>query len=491
MTEKTLPIDGVFDTDTGTIKGLTDGEYVYPVLTPAQVEATKSLVSGYGKHPQSLIGTLAVLGDSLGANNFSATAGGIVNVTQPRGALIWLNYYLGGPWRWAQNSLNAVAGERTDQWSDGNAELLARATPVDWLYITFPTNDVAQGVDPDVTIANLLGYVQSHQARGTRVILGTGGANTSMTTTKWAAIRKIIEWQRAMSRTGGCWLLEMAQAVCDPDTGLMVSANAYDSTTHVNSIGANKQAIAVAPQFLALARLSSRMLRINAKDQAAYNPTMTGSASGIPLGWASYGTAGARTKVSRTDIPGEWAQIVYTPASNTEDVGISQAMALTTAWSAGSKTLGVRVKGSYGDHWVCSTAGTSSGSEPAAMAAASLVGDTVTDSGGVVWTRVQTIVPGVSRVTISAEIQGANHPRIQVNFGGASGDLTLFRAMDPNASDTPPALATVASDIVPVVVSPTVTVPADATGMTVYISGRGLSGVATTVQIGRVFVDVE
>lgn len=46
MTEKTLPIDGVFDTDTGTIKGLTDGEYVYPVLTPTQVEATKSLVSG-------------------------------------------------------------------------------------------------------------------------------------------------------------------------------------------------------------------------------------------------------------------------------------------------------------------------------------------------------------------------------------------------------------------------------------------------------------
>lgn len=460
-------------------------------LDASEVAVVRGMVSGAGKLPQSLIGTIAVLGDSRGANHFSATAGGVVNVTRPRGVLTWLNYYLGGPWRWAQNTLDAVAGERTDQWSDGHAELIARATPVDWLYITFPTNDVAQGIDPLTTIENLRTYVLAHQARGTRIILGTGGANTSMTPAKWAAIRTIIDWQRSMARTGGCWLLEMAQAVCDPDTGLMIAANAYDGTTHENSIGANKQAVAAAPQFLALARLSSRMLRTNAKDTALYNPTLAGDVAGTPSGWAIYGTAGTRTKVARADNPGEWAQIVYTPASNTEDAGISQTMALTTAWSTGAKALGVRVRGSYGDHWVCSTAGTSSGTEPAGMAAASLLGDTVTDSGGVVWTRVQTIVPAVSRVTVSAEIVGANHPRVQVNFGGAAGDLKLFRAMDPNAADTPPALAAVASDIVPVVVTPTVTVPADATSMTVYISGRGLSGATTTVQIGRVFVDVE
>lgn len=461
----------------------------FPMVSPVLADDMRPAVEGAAG--RSLIGTLAMFGDSRAVAAVSFTAGGQLQATAPRQVMVWLNYYLGGPWRWLQQTTFGVGGERTDQWSDGHAAILA-AKP-DFVYVSFPTNDVSQNIEVAVTVGYLDAYINDHLKNGSRVILATNGPK-AYTNAQWVKVKQINAWLAGKARSVGAVLIDCAAPVGDPTTGQYAAGYSYDNV-HESSSGAARQASAAKPLFHARARRESRMSRANLWDTAAYNPAMAGSVSGLPSGWNSYGVAGTRTKVARSDIPGEWARAVFTSAADTEQVGISQAMQLLTAWSAGAKALGVRIKGSGGDHWVCSTAGTSSGTEPAAMAAASLPGDTVTDSGGVVWTRVVTIVPGMSRVTVSAEIAvsgtGGFQPRIDCTFGGAAGDLAYFRAMSSIAADALPLITDTSSDPVPVLTTPTVLVPADATALTVYVYSRGSNGTTLTCDIGRVLVEVE
>ncbi len=459
----------------------------------------KSLVGPDGSYfpvieNSGLIGTLAVLGDSRGALGYAFTADGRCQSTIPRAALNWLNFYLGGPWKYVQTSVFSVAGERTDEWEDGHQAILALTTRPDYVYITFPTNDPQQGIDAAVTIANMERFVKAHAARGSRIILQTAGSNNANTTLKWTKIKRINDWIKATAATIGAYVIDTLTPTADPATGLFYTGYGYDGT-HENALAAQKQAVFNAPKFLAQARLASRMAKANLWETAAFNGAMAGNVANIPTGWTSTGTAGTRTKQARSDIPGEFARVAFTSASDTEESGIYQAFNFNTAWATGSKALGVRVKGSFGDHWVCTTAGTSSGTEPAAMATASNPGDVVTDSGGVVWTRIATIVPGVSRITVLAEMQvsgtGGHQPRIQCTFGGTADQMSLFRSMSPNAADVSPPIAVVASDIVPVLTTPTVLVPADATSLSMYITCRAANGVAVTVDIGRVVIEVE
>lgn len=442
----------------------------------------------------SLVGTLAVLGDSRGALAYSFTAAGVLQSTIPRQAVVWLNYYLGGPWRYVALPAFSVAGERTDEWADGQAAILALPTPPNFVHITFPTNDIGQGVNENVTIGILNGYIDAHVARGSELILQKAGAKSTNTSEMWRKIRAINAWIDAKAAVIGALVIDTLTPTADPVTGAFAATYSYDNL-HEAAPGAARQAVFNAPKFLHRARRRSRMSRANLWETAAYNPGMSGNASGLPTGWGAYGQAGVRSKVARADIPAEWARAVFTSAADTEYVGLTQSIIFGTAWATGAKSLGVRVKGSFGDHWLCTTAGTSSGTEPVAMAAASLPGDTVTDSGGVVWTRVATIVPGVSRVTISAEVlasgSGGHQPRIIGNFGSAVGDLTFIRAMSPNAADTLAPIASISSDVVPVLTTPTVVVPADATTLSLYIYCQAANGVALTLDIGRVLVEVE
>lgn len=458
---------------------------VFPPETRAPVRAASS---------GSLVGTLAVLGDSRAALAFSFTASGILQSTTPRQSIVWLNYVLGGPWRYIEQNNFAVAGERTDQWADGHAAILALPTPPTFVHIVFPTNDVVQGIDENVTISILNSYIDAHVARGSEVIMQKAGSNSTNTSEKWRKIRAINAWIDAKAAVVGAIVIDTLTPTADPMTGVFASGYGYDGL-HENALAAARQAVFNAPKFITRARRRSRMSGAALYHTAAYNPGMAGNVSGLPTGWTSYGQTGVRSKVPRSDIPGEWARAVFTSAADTEYVGLSQSIIFNTAWTAGSKSLGFRVRGSYGDHWVCTAAGTSTGAEPAALAAASQVGDTVTDAGGVVWTRVATIIPGVSKITIAAEIVasgvGGHQPRIIGNFGGAAGDLTFIRAMSPNAADALPPIASVSSDIVPVLTTPTVTVPASATALSLYVYCQATSGVALTLDIGRVFVDVE
>ena len=210
---------------------------------------------------------------------------------------------------------------------------------------------------------------------------------------------------------------------------------------------------------------------------------MAGNTAGYPNGWAAYSsgtpTGVAASKVARTDGPGEFVRITGTSDAAGSRLGMSTAsLSFTAAWSAAAKVLGQRCKGSYGDHWVCTTAGTSSGSEPAAMAAASVIGQQVTDSGGVVWTRYKNIIPGTSKLSVRVDfdmtsVSGGNtgaQPVLLLNFTGSPAYSGIRAGVISGAANELCQRWTFTKSRRPILVAPyQVTVPSGAAGMQMYL----------------------
>jgi hypothetical protein len=179
---------------------LSDVQKAFSSGSPTAQAAFQSSVSGarYPFAPQ----TISVLGDSRGDTAFTYGADGAINGTQPS-LLPLLGYYLGGAFCWAGPDA-AVPGERTDQWADGQAALIAMSTPLDFVYITYPTNDIAQSLPGfEQTKANLANYAAEHKARGTQVIIGIGGANLSYTGAKQQQSADMRAWIISHSRANG------------------------------------------------------------------------------------------------------------------------------------------------------------------------------------------------------------------------------------------------------------------------------------------------
>ena len=444
----------------------------------------------------SLIGTIASLGDSRASNSygFGGTPATTLNATINRTALVWLNYMLGGPWHFLQPSTGAVAGERTDQWADGHAAILAMSPRPDFVFISFPTNNVSQGIDFDVTTGYLSRYISDHQRNGSRVILEIAGSNLGNDASEWEKIKRMNAWIKAKAVAIGAPIIDALTPTADPLTGQFDTGMSTDGT-HEIPLGGYTQAKFSLPKFVPLLAGQSRFSRAHLWDTAAYNPSVAGDASGNPTFYSTYGTAGTRTKVARTDIPGEFAQVFYTSDSDTNETGWRQQVQLNGAWAASTAmAVGKRILVSD-EHWVATTAGTTTATQPAGLTAASSPGDTVTD-GTVVWTRIATITPGVSEITISAELMvsgtGEASPRIYCTFtSAASPDITFIRAMNIASNEPCPPIFTPLDGIVPVISTVTATVPAGTTNLDVIICARVENGVEATIQLGRVFIDVE
>ena len=410
----------------------------YDPDTGAQTAGSYS-VSGAGN-----AATIALLGDSYfaNANGYLSSVLWAIGSQSPFASL---NMLLGNPWDLVYDG--SVGGTNTNQWIANQLQGVANSG-AGYAFVGFPTNDPDGIQDYATTIANLTTIYAALKARGMKIITYSGGNKASWTGAQRGIALRIGAWITQQANANGWPLMDLFSATYDPATA-KGSTSLYQSEsgiyTHPNTAGA---LAAAARNLNNFASIPARAVNsVNGPSQGFYNTQLNGNTSGYPDGWvadtAVGGTAMSASKVNRVDGLGQFVRLTGTSVAGGDRMGMTTAnISLTAAWSTGAKALGARAKGSYGDHWVCTTAGTSSGTEPAAMAAASSLGDTVTDSGGVVWTRYTTLVPGVSRVSVAVEfdITGVSGgdlgvtPYVALTWGGPNTPGAL-RGNNPPSSD--------------------------------------------------------
>lgn len=392
-------------------------------LTSSEISAVRA-----GPSPSAL----AVLGDSYHAapNNYSGSVLWAINANSPFSAL---NAILGGTFDLVYDG--SVSGSTSADWVANQLDGVASSdTHTAW--VSFPTNDIGT-LTYAQSIANLGAVFSTLKQAGKTLIVSTAGNKAAWTGAQRANALLISEWITAQAAANSWPVWDQLTATYDPATGKgSTSLYLSESTVYVHPNAAGTLFTA-AQSYANFARFPARPVSAaNGPHQAFYNTQLAGDSSGVPDGWAAYSsgtpTTTSRAKVARTDGIGALVRCIATSDAAGSRYGISTAsISLTAAWSTGAKALGARVKGSYGDHWVCTTAGTSSGTEPAAMAAASNIGDTVTDSGSVVWTRYKNITPGTSKLTFRVE-----HDVHTVSGGDTGAQLVILCAFTGSSTYT-------------------------------------------------------
>jgi len=348
---------------------------------------------------------LALIGDSYFANGMTYTGSALV-YEGAQSSYAALNTILGRPWDLVYDG--SVGGTNSGSWVT-NQLPGALASSASTVFVGFPNNDPAGVGSYAGSIANMNTIFTALRAAGKSIIVATAGSASAWTVSQRGMALQISDWIVSQASLYGWPVFDVHGAVYDPATGAgstLVLLNEAGVYAHPSPYG-----------FLMAARMSQAnfahiparpVLATNSPHQAFYNGALHGDTAGLPNGWSGY-TSGSptslsTTKVARTDSIRTLVRFTGTSNAAAARYGMNTAaISLTAAWSTGAKTLGTRVLGAFGDHWVCTTAGTSSGSAPAAMAAASSVGDTVTDAGGVVWTRYKTIIPGTTKITVKVE----------------------------------------------------------------------------------------
>lgn len=459
---------------------------------------------------------LALLGDSYQGNGFQYV--GTVRWAETSQSMYQaLNSVLGGPWDLVCDA--TYTGTTSANWINGSATITSSATWIvgglplaavvassaSTVWVGFPENDITLDLNAAGSIAtsmaNMTAIFDAIRASGKSIICTTAGSLAAWTGAKFAQAKALSDWIVGQANLNGWPVFDVLNGVYDPATGkgsttLMLSEGAIYS--HPSGQGHIATARRSLPNF---ARIQGRPVHsMNGPTQGLYNTAMTGDTSGLPDGWAAYSNASptgtSTTKVARTDGVGSLVRFtgVGAAASNCRYGMQTAAISWTGAWSAAAKTLGQRCKGSFGDHWVCTTAGTSSGSEPAAMAAASNIGDTVTDSGGVVWTRYKNIVPGSSLLTVRldfdiTDVSGGDlscQPTVLVNFSGSSLPYAGMRANALGTATDPHQQWGWTKQRRPVTSTPyQVPVPSQATGATtfVYMQWGSAGGQTATMDV--------
>lgn len=444
-----------------------DGRSASPVGSLAALAA----VAGASR-PTSLL----PFGDSIVNEQFGSYASGTNNTTTARGSLHHFNALIGGPFRVIGNagvSGTTTIGVASNPFDvNGTQNWLARidaaiALRPDVMFVGYPQNDQVLGVEAADTIAALTTIHNKIRAAGILIIQATSIADVrtvsanSLAGNSAAKMRghfsTVMAWIKESARRGKFLLYEQYAPTSNPSTGALVSNYTYDSLIHPAARGAG----AIAGYNAATLGATLRAM-LPAFELTGYpnwqgrigNAFLTGTGGSntqsytgnIPDSFTTYkvGTPTSPTvaTVARTDgKQGSYIGITATATADGDRVGFFTSIGLSAAWSTGAKTKYTTIRGSYGDHWMCTTAGTSSGSEPAAMAAASTLGQEVTDSGGVVWTRVTTLNPGDQfEVVMVFQIIGASsltlgaQPMLFVNVNG-TGASGGGRALDPNAAD--------------------------------------------------------
>ncbi len=443
----------------------------------------------------------ALLGDSYFANSIFKV-GDVMWSNTGANMYFAMSQVLQNPWDLILCA--AVSGSDSSGWVSVQLPLIT-ASDADYVFVGYPTNDPGV-LTAAQSIANLQTIIEAVVAMDARPVLHTVGNKAAWTSTQRAQAVYVSDWIRYQADTNGYLMIDMQTPSWDPATGA-------GSTSHYLSEGGiyvhPSQALTIAAareSYWRFADIRGRQINsANAVTQGLYNTAMSGDVSGTPTAWSVYQsgspTSISRSKVAREGLPAAIARITGTSGAAGDRIGINTAnISFTAAWSTGAKALGDRCKGAYGDHWVCTTAGTSSGSQPAAMAAASEIGQTVTDSGGVVWTRYTNIVPGASKLTVIIDfdvhtVSGGDlgaQPVLLANFTGSGLPYSGMRSNVATASTDPRQRLGWTKERRMVLQSPPeILVPATATGMNVYLyMDFSAAGVTATFDIYGIEVRV-
>lgn len=431
--------------------------------------------------------TAGIFGDSIANEHFDTLNSVANSVTASRGSLHHWNVLTGGKIRFITNgglSGTTTSGVGTNNNDANNQFWLGRidafiAAGPQIAFVLYPENDQTNGIDAAVTIASLKTIHAKLKAAGIVSIQATGlgdarGTDSNSLPGNSAAKMRghfstVMGWIREAARQGTFQIYEQYAPTANPQTGALIANYTRDSLLHPSALGAG-----------AIAQYNQTRLtfpQIQPFEATGYpdwtnrigNPFGSGTGGSNTAGFTltaavpdSYDTfssgspsAVSVTNVNRTDNrQGTYKAITATSGAALDRVGFTVTVNYSATWSAVPQALYKVVRGTYGDHWMVTTAGTSSGAQPAAMAAPSILGQTVTDSGGVVWTRVDTLNPGdVFEVIWTGQIVGCSsltlgvQPQILVNISGK------------NATGAGRALNTVTGDLMPLCYSQTSATP--------------------------------
>lgn len=208
---------------------------------------------------------------------------------------------------------------------DTNALLARSATDLvgvtaGWALIGSGTNDITNGLTFAQITANLTTLYNQAQGSGKRVAGRTIPPRTGATTAQQALRSQVNAWLRTQAATRpGFVLVDVEAAVMDPTTNDFVTGYSIDGV-HLTNLGAVSAGAAFQRAFYGLVPTAPIVLpsadpRNLLKGNGGSFP---GTATAVPTGWAANGwTAGAPaySKVARTDVPGNWQQLVVPSGS--------------------------------------------------------------------------------------------------------------------------------------------------------------------------------
>lgn len=271
------------------------------------LEASASEIDGNCSIPQN---TIIIDGDSI-AGLTSTTWATILSGGTSSGAFIWGNVMLNGYFKLVAEV--GVGGERTDQ-------LLSRLTDsliIDGKYIHFiiGKNDVEQGIDTSVTIANLEEIFRQSIKAGKIVVASTiipGSNDTDLESQKIITINKWIKNQRSVLKN--FIVVDYYKAMINKTTGLAKINYTYDGI-HPSSVGAYYMGKEFKTELALFASGSNHLLPTsNANDstQLLTNNLFINNSSGLATG---YGKTGTYCTAS-IDETGEYIKQVLTITSS-------------------------------------------------------------------------------------------------------------------------------------------------------------------------------
>jgi lysophospholipase L1-like esterase len=283
---------------------------------------------------------VAALGDSYVELSYNTAA--TTSRHDFRGPWHWANQLLGGPMRMRLTAMNGVTGETS-------AMILARVGNVSnltprarYCFFDAGNNDVATGVPTSTTIPNIASIIAGLNSAGMVAITGPVFNRTGATAPQITATAEINAAVSAMAAPGKLIYADYSAGTVDGGTGLTLPNILYDGT-HPGARGARIMGGYFATSLASIMRRGAPLAQVVDGANYLLNGTMAGSAAATTNGFTGNSatswtttfrnateSAGTKvlSKVARSDIYGEWVQMVWTGVTHTASYnsGITQAI---------------------------------------------------------------------------------------------------------------------------------------------------------------------
>jgi len=291
--------------------------------------------------------TIVLLGDSItesnggwpGTTNTSYNSNGFFN---------WGHVFLGHPFQVLKNA--GVAGEETTQ-------MLARLkTDVldlkpGWCHVLAGTNDVGHAIPNATAKANLASIYDQLTAAGIKIIAGTLPPRNTYTGTMLNDLHDLNLWIKNQGRIRKNFIVvDYYSAVAGPNGGWANNGDVGQvlttDGTHPGNAGAGRMGMALYNTLKVLLPptsppFSSEQDPINILPYSRFTQGTVGSGT-PPTGWNQSGLTGGPivfSRVARTDIPGNWIQMVM-PAGSKVNLQNPNALLSSGKFSIGDNVVG-------------------------------------------------------------------------------------------------------------------------------------------------------